>query len=333
MDDAQAYGGRVDELAVLIRALGAGAVLVNTLGVFPAIDAAARAGVPSLWAIHESFDPAVFRYICWGPTGMHPDVQVRFHGCFRLARALIFEARQTADVFAEFSAPEQRFVVDYGVNVDEIDAYRHSVDRTALRAAAGFTDKHVVLGLIGVFEPRKAQAAVVAAFDEMAVVHSDIRLMLVGAHPSAYTACVRAQVSRCASSSRINLMEIAPDVYPAYLISDLFVCGSDIESLPRSILEAMAFELPVVSTDVFGISDLIAEGRTGWLAPARDLERLLGVLHLVLRLPRDARAAVGSRARAEVLRRQGRDSDGLAIARAASSLIEDPGADVAGPSS
>jgi glycosyltransferase involved in cell wall biosynthesis len=114
---------------------------------------------------------------------------------------------------------------------------------------------------------------------------------------------------------------------------DWVVFGVSATGSPRSILEAIAFELPVVSTNVFGISDLIAEGRTGWLAPARDLERLLGVLHLVLRLPRDARAAVGSRARAEVLRRQGRDSDGLAIARAASSLIEDPGADVAGPSS
>jgi len=45
-------------------------------------------------------------------------------------------------------------------------------------------------------------------------------------------------------------------------MADLLLCASDIESLPRSILEAMAFELPVVSTDAFGIADLIDDGRT-----------------------------------------------------------------------
>jgi D-inositol-3-phosphate glycosyltransferase len=329
MDSLDAYEGRIHELALLIRTSGAGVVLVNTLGIFPGIDAAARAGVPSLWAIHESFEPAVYRYICWGPNGMHPYVQRRFKACFQSTRALIFEARQTAEIFAHLSSPEQRFIVDYGVDVDAIEAYQASIDRSALRAAAGFDDEDVIMVVVGVVEPRKAQAAVVAAFDQLARAHPHLRLVLVGTHPSPYNERVREQITRSAFGARVSLVPIGPNVYPWYAIADLLVCASDIESLPRSILEAMAFELPVVSTDAFGIADLIDDGQTGWLTRSRDLEGLVGLLHLVLRLPQAERRAVGARARTEILRRHGTRSYGRIFARALADLLDNPYCDLA----
>ncbi|MGO9753238.1 MAG: glycosyltransferase [Solirubrobacteraceae bacterium] len=327
MDDVEAYEGRIHELALLIRASGAGAVLVNTLGVFPAVDAAARAGIPSLWAIHESFEPAVYRYMCWGTT-MHPHVRSRFDACFRSARALIFEARQTADLFAHLCSPEQRLIVDYGVDREAIDAYRASLDRSALRHGLGFDDDSVVLVVVGTLEPRKAQAAVFAAFDELAIVHDRLRLALVGCRPGSYSEALTEQLARCAAADRVVLVPITPDIYRWYAVADLLVCASDIESLPLSILEAMAFELPVVSTDAFGIADLIDDARTGWLTRSRDLEGLVGLLHLVLRLPAQERRAVGARARAEVLRRDGDRSYGRVFARVLCALLEDPSCDL-----
>ena len=68
MNDVAAYEGRIHELALLIRTSG---VLADGARQharhFPAVDAAARAGVPCLWAIHESFDLPVFRHIGPGP--------------------------------------------------------------------------------------------------------------------------------------------------------------------------------------------------------------------------------------------------------------------------
>lgn len=329
VDDVHAYDDKVNELAVLMRSWGAGAVLVNTLGVFAAVDAAARAGVPAVWAIHESFEPATYRRICWGATVMHAQVADRFVACFRSVRALVFEARQTADLFAHLCVPEQRFVVDYGVDVDEIDAYRGSVDRVALRHLAGFDDDDVVLLVLGVFEPRKAQGAMAAAFDVLASVHHDLRLVLVGSWPTPYDKAVRARVHGSAAADRVDIWPIMPDVHPWYALADVFVCASDIESLPRSILEAMAFELPVVSTDVFGISDLITDGQNGWLTRDRDLEGLIGLLHQVLRLPAEERRAVGARAREEVAKRHGEQRYGRVFARVLENLVEDPLCDLA----
>ena len=320
----------MQELALLIRAANAGAVLVNTCGMFPAVDAAARAGVPSVWAIHESYEPAVFCHTLAGTAGLPPYVRSRFEACFQLPRALVFVARQTAELFAGISRPERRFVVDYGVNVADIDAYRAGTDRARLRAEAGLDVDDLVILAVGTFEPRKAQAALVAAFDELAVVHDRVRLVLIGAHPSAYTEAVRSYAARCRAGDRVRLQPVTADIHRWYALADVFVCASDIESLPRSILEAMAFELPVVSTDAFGIADLLDDGRTGWLTRPRDLEGLVGLLHLVLRLPEAERHAVGKQGRDEVVRRNRDHSYGQVFARALSGLLADPRADLAG---
>jgi D-inositol-3-phosphate glycosyltransferase len=329
MHDLEAYERRVYELALLIRGSAGGAVLVNTVGVFPAVDAAWRAGVPCVWAIHESFEPAVFRYSVAGPAGMHPHVKSRFDAAFQAAGALIFEASQTADLFAGLCPPQRRVIVDYGVDVDEIDAFRSRVNRSALRSSAELRDDDVVVVVVGVFEPRKAVAAVVAAFDELARVHDRLQLVLVGVHDSPYSEAVREQVARSRARGRVHLVPVVADIYPWYAVADLLLCASDVESLPRSILEAMAFEVPVVSTDVFGIADLIEDGHTGWLTRPRDLEGLVGLLHLVLRMPAEERRAVGVNARTEVVRRHGDRSYGRVFARALAEVLDDPSCDLA----
>ena len=70
--------------------------------------------------------------------------------------------------------------------------------------------------------------------------------------------------------------------YDYYGAADLFVCSSYEESFPRVILEAMAFELPILATNVHGVPEMARPGQEADLVPpgdsfalARGLARLL----------------------------------------------------------
>jgi len=55
---------------------------------------------------------------------------------------------------------------------------------------------------------------------------------------------------------------------------DAFVLTSKWEGLPRSIIEAMRAGLPVIASDVGGVSELVEEGITGYLVPRDDADTL-----------------------------------------------------------
>lgn len=59
-----------------------------------------------------------------------------------------------------------------------------------------------------------------------------------------------------------------------YRSHDIFVLASLFEGMPLSIAEAMAAQLPVVTTNTCGMIDLIENNEDGILVPLRDSERL-----------------------------------------------------------
>jgi len=64
------------------------------------------------------------------------------------------------------------------------------------------------------------------------------------------------------------------------------------ESLPRVILEAMAFGLPVVATSVFGVTEVIDDGGSGYLCRPRDVGELTTALHRALGDDAERRRAI-----------------------------------------
>lgn len=322
-----AYEGHVHELALLMQAHSIGVALVNTLGVFPAVDAAFRLGIPSLWAIHESFPTPLHRYYCWH-EGISTYAAGRYDDCFSQADGMVFEAGQTADLFRSLMPDDRAFVVDYGIELEEIDRFRSTRPRGTLRRNAGFNPSDVILLVVGVFEERKAQGLILAAFDELATIHKSAQLVLVGNHPAPFCDAIAEQTQRSDYADRVRLIPIGPDIYSWYQMADVFVSASDIESLPRSMLEAMAFELPVLSTDVFGIPNIVHDGVTGWLTRANDLEGLVGTLHLVLRLPAEDLQEAGRRGRRLVEKRVAKEQYGRTIGAALEALLSDPGTDL-----
>lgn len=64
------------------------------------------------------------------------------------------------------------------------------------------------------------------------------------------------------------------DLFDVYSSLEIFLMTSVMEGLPNTVLEAMAMEVPVVSTIVAGVPELVADNETGYLCRIGDSEAL-----------------------------------------------------------
>jgi L-malate glycosyltransferase len=67
--------------------------------------------------------------------------------------------------------------------------------------------------------------------------------------------------------------------------ADIFINTNLIDNMPVSVLEACSMGLPVVSTDVGGMPDLLTEGETGLLVPVDDVERMVEAIKRLVETP------------------------------------------------
>lgn len=317
LDDAQAtdierYEDQVRERALFIRGSGCDIVLLNTLGPWSSGDACGRAGIPYVWAIHESFELSDWIGLNFGANGLPVYIRQRMESALGAAHQLVFEARATSEMFAGFASATNRAVVRYGVDAAAIAEFARGFNRAAARRELDIPEDATVVLAMGIIEERKSQACIVEAFARAAVAHPGARLILVGDHPCEYSDIIHRMIGESEVANRISLQPITPDIWEWYAISDLLVSASDIESLPRSMLECMALGVPVLSTNVFGVPELVEDGVNGWLFAARDIGALMAALHRVLSLTPDERRAAGRIARLRVQQRHSSSNYGEA---------------------
>jgi glycosyltransferase involved in cell wall biosynthesis len=82
--------------------------------------------------------------------------------------------------------------------------------------------------------------------------------------------------------------------------SDIFILPSYHEGLPMAILEAMSWGLPIISTSVGGIPELIVNDKNGLLIEPGNSEKLVNVMQTIIE-DRDLRLRLGQQARESVL--------------------------------
>jgi glycosyltransferase involved in cell wall biosynthesis len=146
------------------------------------------------------------------------------------------------------------------------------------------------LGTVAFFRPRKGIDVLLAALAALRGRGIDARLRAVGAFE---TEAYERQIKGLAQS-----LEIAPfvewtgftrDVAAELRRMDIFVLPSLFgEGLPMVILEAMAYGLPVVSTNVEGIPDALDHGKAGVVVDAGSAEALTGALRQLIANPAKA---------------------------------------------
>jgi colanic acid/amylovoran biosynthesis glycosyltransferase len=117
------------------------------------------------------------------------------------------------------------------------------------------------------------------------------RCSMVGGGAEPEVLCLRQLVERHALDGAVELAGAVPqERLKQYLQrADLFVLpcitasDGDMDGIPVSLMEAMAMEIPTVSTYVSGIPELIENEQSGLLVPEKDPEALADAIQRVLR--------------------------------------------------
>jgi glycosyltransferase involved in cell wall biosynthesis len=120
----------------------------------------------------------------------------------------------------------------------------------------------VVIGHVGRFRPEKNQQGLIRAFAQSELLRTRARLLFVGDGPE--LAAAQALAAALGVADRVRFAGVHRDPAPLYREMDVFALSSTTEQMPLSVLEAMATGLPVVSTRVGDVADMISEPTARW---------------------------------------------------------------------
>lgn len=140
--------------------------------------------------------------------------------------------------------------------------------RGAFRAELGIAPDVPLVLSVGRFEEPKDQRTLVTAWAEVLQRMPEAVLALIGSGRREEE--LRALIASLDIGHSVSLLAPRPDLAPAYADADLFCLSSRWEGLPYVVLEAMSYGLPVVSTDVDGIPEVVTPGETGVLVAPGD---------------------------------------------------------------
>lgn len=125
---------------------------------------------------------------------------------------------------------------------------------------------------VGRCVPPKAQSVLIEAMPHVTAELPGAKLLIAGDGP--LREALQSQVSERGLEEDVHLLGHVSPVETCYATADVFVSSSQIEGLPMTVLEAMAAELPVVASDIPGISEVVVHGKTGYLVRPDEPSRL-----------------------------------------------------------
>lgn len=203
------------------------------------------------------------------------------------------------------SAAKVRYLGN-GIDLRRFDITALSEERrTALRKELRVPpSRGPILGITGRITEEKGFSELVEAMSLLRDDFPEAHLIVIGGQLSTERDAFQDRlvdfIGEHGLDSRVTFTGFRNDVQDLLGLLDLFVLPSYREGLPRSVLEAMGMELPVVATRIRGCREAVVDQVTGLLVPARDSRALKRAISQILS-DRDLAARFGKAGRERVV--------------------------------
>jgi 1,2-diacylglycerol 3-alpha-glucosyltransferase len=136
------------------------------------------------------------------------------------------------------------------------------------RSQFGFTDQDILLVYAGRVAPEKNISFLLQSFAGIAQLIPNLYLVIVGGGKKQFEEELQNLIYELGITNRVRIMGLTPyESIPSYLsMCDIFVTTSVAETFGMSTVEAMGAGLPIMGIHSVGTSDIVEDGKTGFLS-------------------------------------------------------------------
>ena len=186
---------------------------------------------------------------------------------FGLADRVVFVSDATRDVYNDLDRGNFATIHD-GLDLSDIDAYLSTISRQKLKEKYHLPIDTPIITMIGTTCPRKGQREFVEAALSLLQKEPKAHFLLVGkTWPGQwkYMRDIRNRIQDAGAREHFSIFPETKEIYDFFALSDIFVSNSYIEAFPIVILEAMAFSLPIIAAECYGVVEQVSHEHNGLL--------------------------------------------------------------------
>lgn len=214
---------------------------------------------------------------------------------FHLAKAIELALSRRTDTVIAVSPEEEAHLLEIGFDRERVRYIPNGVypqswsDRDKLRRLLDVREQDILIGFLGRFSVQKNPMLMINAFAKLAARHPHAVLAMAGDGPLGDEAKALTQHHGLGERVRWLGYRYPGDILPAL---DIFALTSKYEALPYVLLEALCAGLPIVSTQVGGVSLTLEQGYNGFVVPPLDTGEFSRALEILL-TDKDLRQRMG----------------------------------------
>ena len=224
-------------------------------------------------------------------TGLNPlhavllHLEKRLFSDKRLKKVVANSKRVKEEIIRHYGLPEEKICVIYnGINAKEFAGRVAAVDRGCVRKEMGVSSDECLLLFVGSGFERKGLIYLIRALKPLmdAQGHTDKKTRLVVVGKGKQGRYLK-EARRLGVEDAVIFKGAVKDAAPFYAAADVFVLPTVYEPFSNASLEAMAAGVPVVTSRVNGVSEIITEPANGAVVedPA-DHQEIAGKVSLFL---------------------------------------------------
>src|SRR3989344_232710 len=168
-----------------------------------------------------------------------------------------------------WGVPEDKIKVIYNAYTEQNNKFQAFVPSSG-RGVSNYKFQGDVIISVGRLVPWKGFGALIEIMPELFKENPNFKLLIVGEGPQKEN--LKSQISNLKLNEKVILLgKVSHAELEAYLkMAKMFVLNTAYEGLSHQLLEALAAELPVVTTNVCGNPEVITDGENGILVDFND---------------------------------------------------------------